>query len=110
VPGRQDLTLRETGGWFYLVLVSTEGQQLQEEQLQEFVDVHFAASDDCSRVFLSFKLLERVEVYTFTESQYQLFKSVQKLTLPDSIAINSDADAFVVASHTSKNVVLFAFD
>jgi hypothetical protein len=52
--------LRETGGWFYLVLVSAEGQQLQEEQLQEFVGVHFAASDDCSRVFLSFKLLQQV--------------------------------------------------
>ena len=51
------LALRETGGWFYLVLASAEGQKLQEEQLQEFVDVHFAASDDCSRVFLSFKLL-----------------------------------------------------
>ena len=109
-PNEQIVALKEKEGWFHLELMGASGDDKQTIQLEELVGVKFAVADDCSKVFISSTMQMQVQVFVMEEGQYSLFRTVQEDFPLYDIAINPEADMFVVSRHTGQSSAVYRYD
>lgn len=69
-----------------------------------------AVSDDCERVYLSNKMLMRVDVLMREDSSYTLFRRIEEDFPLSDIALHPDADVFTVARHTNDSSAVYRYD
>ena len=67
-------------------------------------------ADDCSKVFISSTMLMQVQVFVMEGGQYSLFRTVQEDFPLYDIAINPQADMFVVNRHTDHSSAVYRYD
>ena len=67
-------------------------------------------ADDCSKVFISTTMSMQVQVFVMQGGQYSLFRTVQEDFPLYDIAINPEADMFVVNRHTDHSSAVYRYD
>lgn len=108
-PDSAIVALKETAGRFHLLHIDQSGTEHSLE-LDELAGVKWAVAHDCKRVFISNNMLMNVQVFTLQEGSYSLSSTVQEDFPLWDIAINPEADIFVVNRHTDQSTVVYMLD
>jgi hypothetical protein len=104
------LALVEAEGFFAFQVFSGEGLPLQDLPLDELVDVHLDATDDCATVSISSTFQMKVEIFRKSAQDYTLFEELQESHPVGKASINPDGDIIIIPLLSSKDTNVYKYN